>query len=84
MWLCRDGRQGGLLFEEVDDDSALVECLRRAIVVQLERGDQALGRQLQELCGLLVRVHLVCGGLLSADREMDFARMVVHGTLTIL
>ena len=31
------------LFEEVDDDSTLVESLGRAVVVQSERGDQAFG-----------------------------------------
>ena len=30
-------------FEEVDDDSTLVESLGRAVVVQSERGDQAFG-----------------------------------------
>ena len=52
--------------------------------MQFERGDQTLGRELKELCGLLVRVHLVCDGLLSADREMDFGRKEVHRTLTVL
>lgn len=47
------------LFEKVYDYRALVECPGRVEVVESECGHEALGRQLEQLCWLLVGIDFV-------------------------
>ena len=48
------------LFKELHDDRTLVQRTGRRIVVELQRGDQALGRDIKELLWLLVRIDFIC------------------------
>ena len=53
----------GVRLEVLDENGALVEAERRTVVLQLETGDEALGRDFEELggFGLCIGVNLVCG-----------------------
>ena len=57
------GRREDVRLKVLDENGALVEAERIAVVLELETGDEALGRDFEELggLGLCVCVNLVCG-----------------------
>ena len=51
---------GDELFEKVHDDGALVQSTGRRVIVEPQRGNQALGGEIEEFLWLLVGIDFVC------------------------
>jgi hypothetical protein len=49
-----------VLLEILKDDRALVEGARGRVCVELECGNEALRRDLEELCRFLVWIYFIC------------------------
>lgn len=49
-------------FEIVHDDGTLVQSTGRVVAVELERGDEALGGDIEECLWFLVRIDFICQG----------------------
>lgn len=52
-----DGYQ---LFKILHDDGALVQSAGRGVILELQRGNQTLGREIEEFLRLLVGIDFVC------------------------
>ena len=55
--------------EILEDNGALVEGARRSVCVQFESGNEALGRDLEEIFRSLIRIYFVCATASAAKGE---------------